>query len=101
MPAAAAKAHPSIAAALVERGLALAHGHVALAEARRRAGAAGQKVAAAIVQGAALPFKVGSDYKELLQKQPGKGPIPHVITVDGKKKQSFDLNDDQEIKIKL
>lgn len=48
-----------------------------------------------------LPFKDKDNYTLLLQKQSGKGPIPHTITVDGKKKESFDLNGDQEVKIKL
>ncbi len=48
-----------------------------------------------------LPFKASDDYKILIQKQSGKGPVPHIINVDGKKKESFDLSGDQEIKLKI
>ncbi len=48
-----------------------------------------------------LPFKASNDYKILIQKQSGKGPVPHIINVDGKKKESFDLTGDQEIKLDI
>lgn len=48
-----------------------------------------------------LPFKDDGDFTVYMQKQSGKGPIPHIITVGGKKKESFDLNGDQEIKLNI
>ena len=48
-----------------------------------------------------LPFKASGDYKILIQKQSGKGIVPHVINIDGKKKESFDLSGDQEIKLDI
>ena len=48
-----------------------------------------------------LPLKASGDYKILIQKQSGKGLVPHIINVDGKKKESFDLSGDQEIKLDI
>lgn len=48
-----------------------------------------------------LPFTATSDFTVFLQKQSGKGPVPHIITIDGKKKESFDLTADQELKLKI
>ncbi len=48
-----------------------------------------------------LPFSASGDFTIFMQKQSGKGPIPHIITVNGKKKESFDLNGDQEIKLNI
>lgn len=48
-----------------------------------------------------LPFKAEDDLVILMQKQSGKGAIPHQISVNGKKKESFDLNGDLELKLKI
>jgi len=48
-----------------------------------------------------LPFAASGDFSVFMQKQSGKGPTLHIITVNGKKKESFDLNGDQEIKLNI
>lgn len=50
-----------------------------------------------------LPFKVkkGSEYKMLIQKQPGTGEPEVIIKVNGKSKEKFFLDTDREVKFKV
>jgi hypothetical protein len=47
-----------------------------------------------------LPFKVASEYKLLIQKQPGTGKPLHSVSI-GKKEEEFFLKTDKELKFSL
>ena len=47
-----------------------------------------------------LPFKIGSDYRILVQKQPGTYGYEYQIKLDGKE-EKFELKTDRELKLSL
>ncbi|MBI2009902.1 MAG: DUF4012 domain-containing protein, partial [Candidatus Chisholmbacteria bacterium] len=49
-----------------------------------------------------LPFKVeGDEYRQLIQKQPGKKKPKYVVMINNEHQEEFELASDKELKVKL